>query len=322
METLMAESIAPQTTHKKTTVFYVKTAILMILLWVESFFITKLLIDYVKSQKYFAPLMDFLITVTAMMLLILFTYFLTVGAWDKWEQYVIIPLPITLGIFVAVAPLNTTYALLIFVASYVLLCADLRISTNLKNQLLQFKPRYILRVSTKGILFMFSVIAGILVLVLSSNTAHEIDLGSKLGEITQEKYEQFVQPQINESAQRVLVNELEGKGLPADPEMISMLGGLTGNSSSFMGSIPGINLDLTKTVESEFNALIEPYKQFIPPLIALLVFALIRFLGGIAHFIFSILIDPVFALFKSIGFLHVGQITVSKEVIGFDSETV
>lgn len=317
----MAEtSTAPQ--YKKTTVYYVKTAVVTVLLGVESFFATKLLIDYVKSQKYFAPPMSFLASFTGLMLLLLFTYFLTVGAWIKWEQYVIVPLPISLGIFIAIYPLNTTYAMLISISAYLLLCYDVMISTNLKKMLIQFKPRHILRFSTKGILFMFALIAGVIVLVVNANPVSEIDIGGKLGELTQTQYEKFVEPKINDSAQRVLINELEGKGLPTDPEMFSMLSGLTDTSSSFMGGLPGINLDLTKTVETEFNALIEPYKQFIPPLIALLVFALIRFLGGIAHFVFNILIDPIFALFKATGFLHTGQISVSKEVIGFDESMV
>lgn len=300
----------------------IKTIAISLLLGLETYLITKLLMSYVETKRYFAPPMAFLAELAALILVLLYTYFLSAGAWKTWEQYVIVPVPISIGIFLATFQLDMTYALLMFFISFLLLCYDVFLATRLRNEMITFRPRFILRFSTKGILFIFSLLAGVLVLIESTQASNEINLGEKVGDVVQSQYENFVEPEINENAQRVLVNELGGKGLPIDPEIFSKLGVLTGDSNSFVGEIPGINLDLRKTVENEFNSLIEPYKQFIPPLIALVVFALIRFVGTIVHGLFNLTIDIVMKLFVSIGFLKVYHVAVKKEEIGFDSATV
>ena len=116
-----------------------------------------------------------------------------------------------------------------------------------------------------------------------------------------------------------LLNQLEEKGLPTDPEQFGMLSGMQGSMSSLVTGLPTFNLDLRDTVKSEVDTLILPYKQFIPPLMALVVYALIRFLGGIVHFFFNISIPIVFVIAKKIGWFHVSYITVQQEQLSFSA---
>lgn len=303
----------------KSKAFWIKSTILSLALIVESYFLTDLLIKYVESEMFFIPPWDLLTVISALMLLVLYTYSLTIGGWDKWEQYVLVPLPISIGIFFSILQKNAGYAALIALMAFLLLAYDTFFASNIKKELIYFKPRLILKFSTKGIIFMFSLLAGGLVFLHTAEKTEMINLGEKLGEITQEQYEKIVQPKINEQAQMVLEKELEGKGLPVSPEMFSMLGGLSGDSSTLIGGLPTINLDLRDTIEKEFNALMEPYKRFVPSLIALLVFALIRFVGGFVNLIFAYTVSFVFWFFRSVGFLHLTHVQVLKEEISFDS---
>ena len=167
---------------------------------------------------------------------------------------------------------------------------------------------------------MFSLLTAVLVLINSPENRPELSIGSKIGELAQKQAEAIINPQIekiNTETQGALL-----KNLPIDPELLSGLGGTKQDSSSYVGSFPGIqfDLDLKKTVETEFDRIAAPYKRFIPPLIALIVFALIRFLGGISYLLFSITIGAVFALFKKVGFLHPFTSTVEKQDLSFTQD--
>ncbi len=304
----------------RSPVYYIKAGVLGTLLCLESFFLTKFLLGYVSTGDYFTPPLQTLGIITGLLLLIIYTYALTIGGWDKWEQYVIVPLPISLGIFSATLVLNPTYAILTGVIAYVLICYDILIATNIKSQMVKFNPRIILRFSTKGLLFLFSLLTAVLVLINSPENRPELSIGSKIGELAQKQAEAIINPQIekiNTETQGALL-----KNLPIDPELLSGLGGTKQDSSSYVGSFPGIqfDLDLKKTVETEFDRIAAPYKRFIPPLIALIVFALIRFLGGISYLLFSITIGAVFALFKKVGFLHPFTSTVEKQDLSFTQD--
>ena len=256
-----------------------KSAALMIALAAESFLVTRLLFDYVKTQDYFSFNLYSFIPIGLTFLLILWTYSLTVGGWGKWEQYVLVPLPISLGIFVAVFQLDVTYAPLTALISSILLSYYMYNAAALKKEMVRFRPSIILSSSTKGILFLFSLVAAVLVFLHATSNGQEINLGKTVGEFASEHYAQ---------------------SLPAE----------------------GLGLDLAQIVESEFNKLVAPYQDFILPVTALLVFALVRFIGSLANMTFDLTSRPVYWLFKKVGFLHVSHTTVEKEDIGFEPAKV
>ena len=256
-----------------------KSATLMVALAIESFLVTTLLFDYVKTQDYFSFNLSSFIPIGLTFLLILWTYSLTVGGWGKWEQYVLVPLPISLGIFVVVFQLSAVYAALTALISYILLSYYMYNAAALKKEMVRFRPSIILSSSAKGILFLFSLVTAALVFLYMSPGGQEMNLGKTIGEFASEHY---------------------AKSLPTE----------------------GLGLDLAQIVEGEFNKLIAPYKDFITPVTALLVFALVRFIGSIANMVFDLTGRPVYWLFKKVGFLHVSHTTVEKEDIGFEPAKV
>lgn len=287
----------------KTKTHYVKALVLSVLLVVESYFLSDGLMGYVNSGNFFSPPKEFLIKTILLLLLILYTYFLTVGGWNKWEQYLIVSLPIATGITLRTIQNNSTYGLVIGLVVFLILCYDVFLSTRLKNQMLTFNPKIILKFSTKGVLFTFALTTAIFVFIDKPTQSPNFNLGQKVGEITQNQFDNIIKPQLNKKAKETISEELPAGG------------------NDYMLGLPEINLDLRKTIENEFNKIMEPYKGFIPPLIALVVFTFIRFLGGITNWLFTFTIGLVFAFFKKIGFLHINHKQVQKEEIGFESET-
>ena len=292
----------------------------MLLLTAESFFLTRFLLEYIKSEDYFTPPLKTLGIIVGLLLLVLYTYALTVGAWKKWEQFVVVPLPISLGIFAGLLLINSTYAVLVGAISYLFLSYDVYMASRIKNQLIKFNPIMVLRFSAKGILFMFALLAAVMVFLHAAEKREEFDIGSKIAEIAQTQVDKVMQPTLDqEGSPDRLIDELEGKGIPPNPELFSMLSGLQEGSNSFIGGLPTFNLDLKETVKKEVDNIIAPYKQFIPSLVALVVFALIRFLGGLAHLVFNITSPALFKIAQSLNLLHVEYKQVQKEELTFSA---
>ncbi len=266
----------------------------MVLVATESYFLTNTLLLYVRSQDYFTPPWQTLVTISVLLLLVLYTYTLTVGAWGKWEQYVVVPFPICTGIFLSLLFLNPAYALLIATGAYFVISYDVWVSTNITRMLIHFDPRTVLRFSNRGVLFTFALLAGVITFLHPSLQTNQFDFGGKLAEITQAQVNSILRSQASTTQDQM---------------------GLTG----FPLELSAFNLDLRSTLKAQIDQIIAPYQQFIPPLIALLVYVLIRFLGSVANFVFNGTASILFKIAKSFGLFHVLHVQVEKEVLSFSA---
>jgi hypothetical protein len=297
--------------------YAIKSGIVFLLLLGNSFYLTYTLVQYALTEQYFSPPISLLGTIAVFMLTILYLYALSVGGWKTWEQYALVALPIALGVFGGTMFLSPSYAIIVGVVALALVSYDTLIASKVKEQLIKFAPRIILRFALRGLLTMFSLVGAFLVFIHAARVDQKVDLGSKIGGLVQQQVVKIVEPQLAQKVPANLLSEIEGRPLPMDPELFTTLGGEQFDSNSMVGGLPALNLDLEKTVENEFNKLIEPYKQFLPPLMGILAFALIRFLGSIAYIGYGLTVDLLFLLFKKIGFLHAETVPAEKEVITF-----
>jgi hypothetical protein len=254
----------------------IKSAVVAAALAVESFLLTNLLFEYVIAQDYFAVNLGGFLVISALFLLLLWTYSLSVGGWGRWEQYVFVALPMGLGVFVSLLQFDLVAAGLIGAVSLFLIAFYTTSANDFKKEMVHFRPDIILNNSARGIVFTFSLITAALVFIYSTEVK-EINVGEKVGEYAQQNS-----------------SKLFDAPLP-----------------------PGINIGIL--AEAQFNQAIAPYKDYIAPILALLVFTVIRFVGGIAGFAFEATVRPLFWLFKRIGFLHSNHTSVEKEEIGFES---
>ena len=301
--------------------YHIKTFILTILLLVESLYLTILIGELVQSQNYFTMNFVFSLKIVGLMLAIIYTFSLTVGAWAKWEQYLIVPLPISIGIFLALFQTNLTYAMLIAVFAFVLLIFDIHRSTAIKNLLIKFDPKLILRFSTKGLLFIFSVLGGLMV-ILNSTYVEPINIGQKISEVAGEKVNEIVEEQFRQQVQEQIsplgITDLS----EIDPSFAPVLEDL-GLSSDFLTNAndsvepQDFGIDAKQIVESQVNNIIEPYKNFVNPVLAVLMFALFQFYAFLAHLIFIATIDLVFWLSKTTHFFKTEKVPVEQERLRF-----
>lgn len=260
-----------------------KIIFLSLALLVESFVLTTILFQFAKSQDFFSPPLTTIAKISLMLLLISYTYALTIGGWSKYIQFIFVPLPILLGILAVLIQIDVTYAILFFIVAYLLLAYDIIFATNLKKQLLKFNPRLVLRFSTKGILFIFAVTASLLVL-LNPISPNELNIAGTIAEI-------------------------------ADKQVQTILG--SGQNDFGVTTYSLFSLDIKDTVETEIDKFIVPYKQFVVPLIALLIFGSIQFINSLIYLIFSLTVGFLYVAAKKVGFLKQEFIQVEQEVLKF-----
>jgi len=303
----------------KTTAFYVKTSIISTLLFAESFLLSGLIISFVNSQKFFAPSWYFMVLVVLLIFLLSVTNALIVGSWDKWEQFVFGPLPISLGLFINTFPINSAYAVVIFLMAYVMLFYEIILASQLKKQMLVFNPRLVLKFTTKGLILVYSLAAALLV-IITAGRQPDINIGNRVGEFV----DQYFTPQINTK-----LNTSVQEGLT--PEQMERLSAFGLDPSKFEyaqeSDVPYVldnfanvavpELSLKGTVAKEVNKLVEPYKRFVNPIMALLVFGLIQFLGTVAYLFYSLIIDLVFWLAKKANVFIVEKVPAEQEILHF-----
>ncbi len=264
---------------------YIKIGILSLLLFVTSYYLTDLVFVPIKTHNYFGVTLEYSLKIIVLMLAETYLFSLSVGIWGNWKKHLIVALPPMIGITVVTAQINLFYGITIPAILFVLLCIDIAKSNRLKNTLMIFKPGYIFGLSTGGLLFIFSVMGGLMV-ILSSPNLPNIDLGKSLSTIVEPQIRKIVSSQV--------------QGLP--PAI----------AQGYMD-----NMSFSALIESQINNFITPYKNFLHPILAVLMFLLFQFYASIAKIIFSITIGPLFIIAKKLKFFHVEIVTVEKEVLKF-----
>ena len=236
-------------------------------------------------------------------------------AWDKWEQYVFVPIPICLGIFATAFFINSAYAILLVFLVYLILVYDIYIASNLKSMLIVFSPKLIMKFSAKGILLSFSITAAVLVLI-SSGKQPELNVGKKMGDLVDE----HIIPQINQEIE----NRVES--VKEDPMEVINRANLGDEQKGLLektgvldnlANIKAPELSLAETITQEVNKLIEPYKRFVNPIISIMAFGIVQFLGTISFIIYMLSIDILFWLAKKTGFIKIEKVPTEKEILHF-----
>ena len=263
--------------------FYIKTICFSFALFVESLVLASYLFNFAVSKDYFTLDMNLIFTVAGLLLLIAYTYSLTVGAWDVWLQYVVVPLPICAANALLVARINYLYAIIVFFASYIFLSYDVFFASQLKQQLIKFNPRFILRFSTKGLLFFFALMGGLFIMLVPISP-EELNIVDSMTDI-------------------------------ANSQVQFVVGSVTGQSSELemLQNLGLVNLDFRDMLRTQIDDMVTPYKDYFVPIVALVTIASIQFLNSMVYLVFAASIGLFFKIAKRLGILRSEFEEVTKE---------
>lgn len=258
----------------------IKIAIIFVLLLIESFLLSTALVDYAVAGD-FTPSIQVFAKIGLLMLLLSYTHSMMVGSWGGgWEQYVIVPVSISIGIFLALMLVNPIHARNMGLISALLVLYFTLRSISVRAVFVKFSPGFVLRRSVMGILFVFSIVCASVVLV-NPEGRHVVNL------------EKNITDSLVQLAERFAIIDLTSKNF----------------SESAI-----VNLDIKKQLYKEMARAIEPYRNAIAPIMAILVFSMIQGVGTVTFLVYALSIKGVFRLAKALKIIKINLIPVQQEM--------
>src|SRR3989339_93418 len=295
----------------KTAWYYVKLALLMVILFSEAFFLTTVINSFVSKGDFFNINIPFSLQVVGLMTLIILTFSLTIGAWDVWYFNILTPLAIAAGIMIPLLSSSTTYALIAGGVAFILMAAESYRSYKIKKLLIKFDALLVLRFAVRGILLVFSILAG-LIIILGASNVKEIDFGKLIAEVAEKPIKSTVNSQLQQTMERQTI--YSGYSAEEIQKLLDEYGVQTTGASP--DSITN-NLDIKSMIQTQVNDLIAPYKELVRPLIAVLVFGLFQLYATVSYAIYSLFVGLIIAIAKKTGLLKIVTETVEKQDLQF-----
>lgn len=267
--------------------YFIKTIFFSVLLFVESLILVNMLSNYAGAKDYFTVDWQFIGIVAGILLSIAYTYALSIGSWDTWLQFVVVPLPISLANALIVARINYLYGLMAFFVSYLFISYDVFFATQLKEQLIKFNPKIILRFSTKGLLFTFALMAGLFVF-LTPTSLEELNIINTAAKITETQLKTLIDNSFSGSMELTL---LKNFGL--------------------------LDYNYTELLAEQIRTFVEPYRDYVVPILSVLVITSVQFINAIVYIIFALTIDLIYFIAKKLNIIKVEYREVMQEILTF-----
>ena len=294
----------------KSAGYYVKLGVLMLALFSETFFLTTLINGFVSKGDFFNISVPFSLQVVGIMTLIILTFALTIGAWDVWYFNIMTPLAIAAGVMVPLLSTSTTYALIIGGVAFILMAAESYRSYRIKRLLIKFEALLVLRFAVRGILLVFSILAG-LIIILNASNVKEIDFGQLIAEVAEKPIKSTVNSQLQQTIERQTL--YSGYSPEEVQKLLDEYGIEAGTGTETITN----DLDIKSMIQTQVNDLIAPYKELVRPLIAILVFGLFQLYAAVSYAIYSLLVGLIIAIAKKTGLLKIVTETVEKQDLQF-----
>jgi len=301
------ETSLTQTT--KTPTWYIKTAIISILLFIQTFILGTLIEAYILKADYFSLSgnNNNFLYIGLSLLGILITYSLSIGGWNKLDQYIYIPLSIGFGLLLILFKYNTYNGITVSLILTLLVAYNVYKATVLRKLLIKFEPKFILDTSLKGFILVFSLFAvAILMIGKTTDKIEEMNIGEKVAEVAKKPLQDLQSMQGINNLQ--IGEELQGIEGVEELQNVPNLEGLTG-----LPFLNNINSNVTEMLEKQINSMLLPYKSFFKPVIAIFIYLMISFIGSLAYYITVLLLNPLFKLARAFRFIKIQTTMVEQE---------
>jgi len=304
---------------KEVNIRSIKKILIYLVLALEMFLLFKVSANFVQNQKYFGLSKDFVIPFVIILLFSLWTLSLiSLTIEKKWEIF-LSPIIIFLSSFIFMSQFKIGEALIgaFSVSLYYLL--QLTKTLSLNSNILKINIRHSSRPVARGFLFIVSVIISLAVFLMSKNM-ETLDVGKWAADIAGKPIEDAVkkeyEKEVPEDIRSVNLQSLQ----ESNPQFFAVLNSFGINeipaniptSENISESVSGT---IKKSISDQVNQVVEPYRKFFNPAIALLVFGLLQIYNSVTFFIFSITVSLVFTILKKTKLIKIQKVPTEKEVL-------
>jgi len=268
------------TPEKSIEVFhYIKTGLLSLIIFGSSLGLGNTIVDFVEMGDYFSFSLETALAFITFAFFLLVSFALSVGCWNRYDQYLFVLIPMGLGVFFSLEHLDPIQALTFASIFSLIMVLYMYRSLKLKSLLLKFIPGLIFSDATKALMLLFSLLSAFAIFINFENINHPKTLADYIVEA--------VSTQIQNSS-----------GGPFE-------------------ILKNANIPLDELIKTNVENFLEPFKQFTMPIIAFLVFSYFQLLGWISYTIYSFLVDPVFWAGKKFNLFKTTEEEVKKENLTF-----
>ena len=301
-----------------------KKVLLFSLFTLEMALLSKVILNFVYTQKYFSLSPDFAIPFLILLIVILWTINLIVITTHQKPETFILPVLFFIFAFFLLNQSKIIESLLLsFIFSLYFLYKITR-TKKFEENLLKVKTSYSGRYASKGFLLALNGIIAIKVLFTSEN-ANLPDIEKWAVDTTENQIRKIEEEYKNEnpkSQETLDLNSLE----KTNPELSAVLKSLGITDSSILKlpeetsytSTEEIDKSITKNLSNslylQIDKILEPYKKYFRPALAVLVFGLLQIYGAISYFIYSITIDLILRLLLKFKVIGIEKIQTEKEI--------
>jgi len=260
----------------------IKTWILPIIIFLLSLFLAQEMMIYFKDFNFSTISLLSLPKIAGIMLCLSFVIALSMPAWEGGKFLLIVPLPMSLGIYLNLLVLEPLNALIVCGLIFLILAIHIDKSIKLERLLIKNIPHISLRPAIKGYLFAISLSAFFIVLL--NPQGHDITIGRVVSSTVMAPIQGFLGEGID------TINTVEQRALEQKME---------------------------KEVTEGVKRAIEPYRHLFNIVMAIVVFVGMQGLNALIYLIYSNLITPFFWIIRKIGFFHSDLEVVQKEHLHF-----
>jgi len=278
--------------------YYIKHLTLAMIMLFSSVLMFGSIVEMVRAQNYLTLGTGVYLQIITFMFITIVTASLTLGGWHKWVQYFVIPLPFCAGMFLNIYPFNLDAAALITLIAYFVIAEGIYLSYRMKNLLIKEEPKLVLKSTTRALLFVVAITAGIITIVNLLQPANQDKMYTKvdsfIGNIYDTAIKQIMQsdPTINE-------------GL-----MAIQSAGVNVNSAD-------ADVLIKEKLLDQFHTMIEPYKGVFPVVAGLLVWSVVQLMAWLTSLVYSLTIGFIFKFAVRFGLFKVTTIEIKKEILSF-----
>ena len=301
-----------------------KKVLLFSLFTLEMALLSKVILNFVYTQKYFSLSPDFAIPFLILLIVILWTINLIVITTHQKPETFILPVLFFIFAFFLLNQSKMIESLLLSLVFSLHFLYKITRTKKFEENLLKVKTSYSGRYASKGFLLALNGIIAIKVLFTSEN-ANLPDIEKWAVDTTENQVRKIEEEYKNEnpkSQETLDLNSLE----KTNPELSAVLKSLGITDSSILKlseetsytSTEEIDKSITKNLSNslylQIDKILEPYKKYFRPALAVLVFGLLQIYGAIAYFIYSITIDLILRLLLKFKIIGIEKIQTEKEI--------
>ncbi len=262
-------ALPPQTMH------YVKTAITSLVIFVSSLLLGNTIVDFVEKGDYFGFSVETAILFVVYSVILLVAFALSIGCWNKYDQYLFVLVPLVLGVFFSMEHLDPVQSLTFASVFGLIFMFYMYRSLKLKSLLLQFVPNLIFSDAVRVMLLLFSLMSAFAIFI---------------------NFENIEQPKsLADYVTQVVSKEVQNLG---------------GGPLEMLDSA---NVPLDEIIKTNVETFLGPFKKFTTPIIAFLIFSYFQLLAWITYSIYAIIIEPIFWLGKKYGMYKIEYEDVKRE---------